>query len=300
MFAIGIDVGGTNIRAAAVDSAGRIHFDRRVPTPRSAGAVRDWIADAVCQIRAEVAAETALAVGLALPGIVDAERGLLLRSVNLPFLQGRPIRDELVNTTGLPVSLMTDADAATWGEYSACVPCPRAFVHLRLGTGVACGIVVDGRLQPTDPHRTTHWKVLVVDDRPDAMACPCGLRGCLETIASGSAIERRAMSLCCDGGLAGLQEAWEQNDPNARTIIDEVAHAIASAIWNLKSQISDGLVICLGGGVVQSLPGIVGQTANRLRTMRDPTLGSATTVTLIPAKLGDDAGVIGAGLLARA
>lgn len=300
MFTIGIDVGGTHIRAAAVNPNGRIISACRAPTPRDGDELYNWIALAVRRIQVESECGSASVVGLALPGIVDAERGLLLRSVNLPYLQDRLIGEELADRTGLAVKLMTDADAATWGEYSACTPRLRMFVHLRFGTGIACGIVVDDRLQPTDPNRTTHWKVLVVDDRPDAAVCPCGLRGCLETIASGPAIEQQAESLGCYGGLAGLQKAWERNEPSARTIVDEVTHAIAAAIWNLKSQISGGFVVCLGGGVVQALPCIVELTANRLRTLRTSVPGSAATVDLISAKLEDNAGVIGAGLLARA
>jgi glucokinase len=296
MFAIGIDIGGTSIRAAAIDSIGRVLSSRRAPTPRDGDDFRDWIVHAVHHIREDTANQTATAVGLALPGIVDTERGMVIRSVNLPFLEGRLLRDELSKNTGLAVRLMTDADAATWGEYSACAPRPKAFVHLRLGTGVACGIVVEDRLQPTDPDRTTHWKVLVVDDRPEAISCPCGLRGCLEAIASGPVLERQAARIGFDNGLDTLQQAWERNEPTARTIIDTVANATASAICNLKSQIPNGAVVCLGGGVITALPCLLEQTAKHLRSLDDD---FARRAALCQSRLGDDAGVIGAAMLAR-
>ncbi len=295
MFTIGIDVGGTHIRAAAVDADGRIFRARRAPTPRNGDGLVDWIALAVRQIQEEAERGVASAVGLALPGILDAKCASLIRSVNLPFLEGRPIREELAGRTGLAVTVLPDADAATWGEYSVLIPPPACFIHLRLGTGVACGIVAEDQLRPTDPDRNTHWRVLVVDDRPGATFCSCGLRGCLETIASGLAIEQRATSLGCRGGLAELQSAWERSEPSARMLIEDIANAIASAIGNLKSQISDRLVVCLGGGVVQVLPCILGKTEERLHSLRDSAPGG---VALIPARLGDDAGVIGAGLLA--
>jgi glucokinase len=296
MFTIGIDVGGTQIRAAGVDSNGRLFSPRRAPTPRSGDELFDWIALEIQRIRSESECGPASAVGLALPGIVDRERGLLVRSVNLPSLECRPIREELANRIGLPISLMSDADAATWGEYSACTPRPGAFVHLRLGTGVACGIVVDDRLQSTGAGRTTHWDILVVDDGPEAALCPCGLRGCLETIASGPALESHAAQMGFGNGLDGLQQAWERHDPAARTIISSVANATASAIYNLKSQIPNGAVVCLGGGVITALPCLVEQTAIRLRS-RDNDL--TRRVTVHPPRLGDDAGVIGAAMLAR-
>jgi len=311
MFTIGIDVGGTQIRVAAVDPDGRILSPRRAPTPRSGDELFDWIALEIQRIRSESESGPASAVGLALPGIVDRERGLLVRSVNLPFLESRPIREELANRIGLPVSLMSDADAATWGEYFACTPQPGAFVHLRLGTGVACGIVVDDRLQSTGINRKTHWEVLVVDDGSEAAPCPCGLRGCLETIASGPALERQAATMGYEDGLAGLQSAWGRCEPAARVVVDRVADALVSAISNLKSQIHDcplphgrgsegtdplRVLVCLGGGVITALPCLVDQTAIRLRSRDEDFM---RCVTVHPSRLGDDAGVIGAAMLAR-
>ncbi len=295
MFAIGIDVGGTAIRAAAIDPVGKVLSNLRSCTPRTVDDFRGWIVHAVQHIREETNG-TIIAVGLALPGVVDSERGVVKRCVNLPFLEGQLLRDELSKRLQLAVRIMTDADAATWGEYWACAARSRAFVHLRLGTGVACGIVVEDRLQPTDPNRTTHWKVLVVDDRPEAVACPCGLRGCLETIASGPALEERAARMGFANGLEGLQRAWERNEPAARTIVDSAANATASAICNLKSHISNEFVVYLGGGVITALPCLFQQTAKHLRSFDD---GFTRRVIVHPSRLGDDAGVIGAGLLAR-
>jgi len=295
MFTIGIDVGGTHIRAAAIDSDGRILSSRRAPTPRCVDDFRDWIVHAVQHIREDTAIGTVIGVGLALPGVVDSERGVVKRCVNLPFLEGRLLRDELSKSTRLAVRIMTDAEAATWGEYSACTPRPRAFVHLRLGTGIACGIVMDNRLQPTDPHRTTHWKILVVDDGPHAAHCPCGLRGCLETIASGPALEAQARKTGFADGLVALQMAWERNELAARDIVDGASRAIAAAICNLKSQIPNGAVVCLGGGVITALPCLFEQTAKHLCSFEDD---FTRRVVVHPSRLGDDAGVIGAAMLA--
>ena len=295
MLAIGIDVGGTSIRAAAIDSVGRVLSSRRAPTPRSFDDFCEWIVDAVQHIREDTANGTVIGVGLALPGVVDAERGMVKRCVNLPFLQAWPLRDELSKNTGLAVRLMTDADAATWGEYSACAPRPRAFVHLRLGTGVACGIVVEDRLQPTDLDRTTHWNVLVADRSPNALPCPCGLRGCLETIASGPALEAHAARMGFANGLDGLQQAWERNESAACEIVDDAARGLMTAIGNLKSQISNDFVVCLGGGAITALPCLLEQTAKRLRSF-DPDF--TRRVALHQSRLGDDAGVVGAAMLA--
>ncbi len=294
MFTIGIDVGGTTIRAGAIGLDGKIHGETRAATPRDGGALVDWITSAIRQIRAESAGDMLSGVGLALPGVVDAERGRLVRSVNLPFLQGRAIREEMSGSTGLPFMVMTDADAATWGEYCRRTPRPKAFVHLRLGTGVACGIVLGDRIQPTDPGRTTHWEVLVVNRGPNAAPCPCGLRGCLETIASGPAIERRASAAGCDGGLDGLQKAWRRSESAARKIVNEASRGVAAAISNLKSQISNDMVVCLGGGVLGALPCLYEGVVE----LAGANFVNQGSVSIHLGKLGDDAGVIGAGLLA--
>jgi predicted NBD/HSP70 family sugar kinase len=238
---------------------------------------------------------------------------------------------------------MTDADAATWGEYSACTSRPGAFVHLRVGTGVACGIVVDDRLQPTDADRTTHWKVLVVDDHPDAIACPCGLRGCLETIASGPALEAQARKMGWADGLLGLQKAWQRRSPSSLGVVDGCARLIAvaahkvcgkvQAIGNSTATVRERVsaldascplphelgsdrsggsplasargsnrqdacdaVVCLGGGVITALPCLFERTAVHFWSGEDD---FTRRVTIYPSRLGDDAGVIGAALLAR-
>jgi glucokinase len=364
VLTIGVDVGGTTTRAGLVDEVGRLVIAQRFSTPRSADAFLDKLCAEIDSHRTSDAAHGrgVHAIGLALPGLVDADRGRLARSVSLPYLEGTPVRDELAARTGVPVTLMTDADAATWGEYCAFLAEPaerippsqggtkqdeslppseggiqggqsfsplqggtqggRAFVHLRLGTGIACGVVIDGKLQPTGQPRTTHWNVLVVDSGPKAKPCPCGLRGCLETIVSGPALEGRAASTPSpfkgegwgegDGtrtqSLNRLEEAFSRNEPAARSIVEEAARALATAISNLKSEIAgrrgtdkpqlvreerDALSVCLGGGVIAALPCLFEELSARWLARGD----EAVAIRL--ARLGDDAGIIGAGLLAK-
>ncbi|MCH7871267.1 MAG: ROK family protein, partial [Planctomycetes bacterium] len=165
--------------------------------------------------------------------------------------------------------LCTDAEAATWGEYSAPAFRARRFVHLRLGTGIGCGVVLDGRLQRLDLDRTTHLEALVVDHGEDAALCGCGLRGCLELVASGEVL---------------LQQ-------DASGIAERVTPAIITALENLTRQF-DPEVIVIGGGVL-----------SRFGALQDSIMRSADlSLNLAPiecARLGDDAGVIGAARVAR-
>ncbi|MBI1826150.1 MAG: ROK family protein [Planctomycetes bacterium] len=241
-------------------------------------------------------------IGLAVPGVIDAQAGIVRRSVNLPFLENRPIaRDlsEAIQKSDSPTSnivvLMTDADAATWGEYSTMNPLPRRFAHLRIGTGIALGIVIDGVPQPRDPNRRTHLPLLVVDHSPSAGECPCGLRGCLETIASGPAITSQARAMLGITNLNKLEQAVAQGHPGALDLISNCASAILVACAAIQGEFMVDM-ISLGGGALFALPSLLESchsTAKKSRNFREKTL------VLGPAALGDNAGVFGAALLAQ-
>ncbi len=324
MIAIGVDIGGTTSRVAAIDcsfgcgtqnqnrdregaansgsrfspsrdnrsteqnsSGAPILAQQSAPTPRDQNghSLIDWIVDAVRDIRADLSIATSR-IGLALPGPVDRDRGILLRSVNLPFLENRPIVRELQEKACQPVTLWTDAEAATWAEYIAIDPAPASFAHLRIGTGVACGIIVDGEF--VYPPRTNggHLDLLVVDHSPTATKCPCGKRGCLEAIASGVSLTRNGQN------LAALQLAYESGDEETRELVNLAARAINSAITNTVKQFGVTTII-LGGGVIENLPALFDGV---LRENKEN--GSVEGIAISRHKLGDAAGVIGAAILA--
>jgi predicted NBD/HSP70 family sugar kinase len=257
-----------------------------------------WIADGVRELISESVSQgnNAVCMGVALPGVVDRAKGELVRSVNLPTLEGRRIIDELEEQVGLRAVLMTDADAATWGEYVASPMPGDSFAHLRLGTGIACGVVLHGRLMPTDPARRTHWNMLVVDHSADAAACSCGLRGCLEMIASGRALEGKARAIGLTDGIGGLQTAFAAGRIEALEIVRRSARAVDTAVANLDREFKVGTV-AIGGGVIERLPCLLAEITEDFASQRDARFGS-TFVAVGPTRLGDDAGVIGAALLA--
>lgn len=299
LIAIGVDVGGTQTRAAAVDRTGKIlaRYYHRTGEADSADRFITWLVGAIENTRDEVGIGSSadLSLGVALPGILDQQRRIVVRSINVPFLEGYPLKDELAQRTGYPTVLFTDAEAATWGEYVSCAPRPGRFVHLRLGSGIACGVVVEGRLQRLDAGRSEHLDVLVVDNTPGARLCPCGRRGCLETVASGRALEEGAREVGYANGIAGLQQAWEQGDETAAALIQNVTEALTVAVRNLATHFQPG-VICLGGGVATGLPCLPDRTIARLQAVRDE--DSEAEVSVVPARLDDDAGLIGAAVLA--
>ena len=302
MLAVGVDVGATYTRVAVVDHTGQVLASRRYATP--AGKRGDAFVPVLSGMVGEVVSIAGVGeanvqvVGLAVPGIVDRERGILVRSVNLPDLEGYRIRDEFARELERPVFVTTDAEAATWGEYVGLEEPPRRFVHLRLGTGIACGAVFDGELQRLDEGRATHLPVLVVDHGPKAKPCACGLAGCLETITSGSALLASAERAGYADGLPQLRRAWETRDIAATEIMDRATEALWVALDNLVERFQAD-VISLGGGVINQLPRLIdAATMPRVAAgLARPTKGPPS-VSIERSRRGDEAGVIGAALLA--
>lgn len=298
--AAGIDVGGTQARFAQVEN-GRVVGGVWRSVTQTCRSPHDFLIlvtqglATVYQLAHLEPRQRVLPdypIGLALPGLVDQQCGCLSRSVNLPFLEGFPLRAELAKIAGAAVHLMTDAAAATWGEYEA-VPLPRpgTYTHLRVGTGIALGIVRDGMLLDLDTGRSRHLEVLVVAEGADAVECRCGLCGCLETIASGRAVMGQWSSVEGVGGLGELRAAFLRGDSLAKGIVERARRGIGQALSNIARQfgVTHG---SLGGGMVERFPELAELVIGDARAQG--------TVVVERARLGDEAGVIGAARLAAA
>lgn len=318
-YTIGVDVGGTFTRAGVVTNNGQVRHIHRTETPRAntGPALVTWIANAVDALIAAVGEPEGREIryaGVGLPGIVDAEEGRLVRSVNLPLLEGFAVRDELVRRTGLAWRVTTDAAAATWGEYIGyCVANgarPKRFAHLRLGTGVALGAVIDGVLDvgptdathPFDERRTGHLDLLRVIDGADAPLCRCGQRGCLEAIASGRALAERAASVGLGDDLAELARLGENGDAAARQIIDRAADAVSMALSNIANHYRADVVV-VGGGVAKVLHELVSRAIAKCGDRRVGFEPRSESTDAQPRYLRSEirsAGVVGAAEAARA
>ncbi len=284
---------------AAVDPQGRVISSKRIHTPADANRLLDWVARSVRDVATSSIprADSLACLGVALPGIVDPLTGVLIRSLNLPALEGTRVRGELEQKTGRRVVLVTDAEAATWGEYVARGGPSACFAHLRLGTGIACGLVKDGRLVPTDTDRRTHWELLVVDRTNDGPPCPCGLYGCLDLYASGRALEKRSRAAGLSDGVSALQAAIVAGRGEAIRIVRDAARAVVTTIENLARERGvSGIVV--GGGVIERFPSLLGEVQSILDSSSDEG-PRRTGITVGSSRLGDDAGVIGAALLAN-
>ncbi len=261
---VGVDVGGTKIAAAVVDRAGRIYGRVQHPTDLASPAMTlRSIAGAVeSAVEAAGAHRTDITgVGLGIPGKVDPKTGAGLVSVNLGW-RDVPVTPVLEASLGIRCAIENDVRAAALGEsYYGAGRKARNMVYLSLGTGIAAGFILDGKLYRGTTGFAGEIGHAIV--QPDGPVCKCGARGCLEVLAAGPAIAARARAAIEAGGETALRDAagdWDrltseqvcqaavQGDPLAQTILREVGGYIAYGI-HLLAMFLDPELIVLGGGV---------------------------------------------------
>jgi predicted NBD/HSP70 family sugar kinase len=290
-LAIGLDIGGTKIDAVAADRERRVVGRVRVATDASGGeAVLESAVDAVETLQHTVAARGS-SVGAGIPGIVDHLNGTVRNAVNLgigeePFAFGPALSDAV----GLPVAVENDVNAATLGAALALGLDDLAY--LSIGTGLAAGLLVDGRLHRG--RRGVAGEIGHVPVDPNGPLCRCGQRGCLEQLASGAAIARRWPS--ANSPARDLFAAAARGVPEAIVVRDDVVGHLATAVLLLVLT-ADPYPIVLGGGVSElGVPLLSAlQSALSERSERSQLLRSLD----LPARLrlladGLDAAVLGA------
>lgn len=286
---IAVDVGGTTIKAARIDAAGHAHPLPAIPTPIGADAVVQAVADAVARLREGDAAVEA--VGVVVPGIVDAERGIGVFSENLLW-RDAPLRDRISTATGLPVALDHDVRAAARAEQVRSDE--RDLAVLVVGTGIAAGLIVDGRLLEAGGMAGEIGHSIVV---PDGPACVCGSHGCLEAIASAAGIVRAyraATGEQLDGAAAVLARA-QQGDVHAQRAWDSAVDAFAIALRQLVALVGSRTVAIAGG---LSLAGDA--LLDPLRERVTATFSLQEVPELRIAQVGAVGGMLGAIDIARA
>ena len=295
--AIGVDIGGTHTRVGLVDASGRVLVARRAPTPPGPGAAEllDWLGRTIDGLTGKT--ERPAAIGLAVPGALDAERAMIVRAVNLPFLEKVPIGQELTRRVGLPVVLETDVAAAAWGEYVCVQPQPKRFVFMAIGTGIGAAAILDGRLVRHTHGGAGHVGQMIVDSSPDAPRGLCGARGSLEAWASGPALQRAAEAAGLPASLAELESRCQQGDTKAGELAARAARFLAIGLVNVACLYAPE-AIAVGGGVAAALPELVRRAAATVPELGGDLVPEGMIVR--PSELGDDAGIIGAALLAMA
>ncbi|MFF4304350.1 ROK family protein [Streptomyces sp. NPDC001601] len=296
---IALDVGGTGMKAALVGPDGELlHRDRRA-TGRDRGP--DAVVTAILDFAAELQAygaqhlgEPASAAGLAVPGIVDEQAGVAVYSANLGW-RDVPLRTLLADRLGIPVALGHDVRTGglAEGRLGAGRGADRYF-FVALGTGIAGGFGLDGRVEPGAHGFAGEIGHVVV--RPQGAPCPCGQRGCLERYASAAAVSEAwaKASGAPDADAADCAKAVTSGDPNAVRVWGDAVAALADGLVTALTLL-DPRVLIIGGGLAEA--GSV--LFDPLREAVERRVTFQKLPTIVPAELGDTAGCLGAGLLAQ-
>ena len=314
-YYIGLDLGGTNVKAGLVNDQAEVLGRLQVPSEVEAGSdrivqVMAGAAGQVCE-QAGIAIEQVSRVGIGTPGSIDFERGLVVSAPNLPSFVDFPLRDRIAEKAGVPAELENDANAAAFGEFWAGAGRDKSIRHmimLTLGTGIGSGVIVDGRLvRGGFGYGGEGGHMIIV---ADGRLCNCGQRGCLEAYASATNTGKRAGEAVAAGESSALKVVLDRTgqvtskevfgaaaagDGLAGRIVQETAGDLGIACVNI-CRIFDPQMIVFAGGMILAGDALF----NAIRTAyREHNWKMVDTpVQIVPAALGNDAGFIGAAAVA--
>ncbi|MEU2247479.1 ROK family protein [Streptomyces sp. NPDC019224] len=296
---IALDVGGTGMKAALVGADGALLHEARRATGRERGP--DAVVESILAFAADLRAhgekhfgESALAAGVAVPGIVDAEKGIAVYAANLGW-RDVPMRRLLGERLGgVPVALGHDVRTGglAEGRIGAGKGADR-FLFIPLGTGIAGAIGITGSIEEGAHGYAGEIGHIVI--RPDGPECGCGQRGCLETLASASAVSRAWAAASGDpaADAADCAKAVESGDPKAVAVWRDAVDALAAGLVTALTLL-DPRTLIIGGGLAEA-----GETLfTPLRAAVEERVTFQKLPHIVPAALGDTAGCLGAGLLA--
>src|ERR1043166_7156714 len=312
---VGVDLGGTKIYAGVFTSSLECIGTVRLSTKSQRGPepvierIARCVKDAVDECDLEI--DRVKAVGVGAPGAVDPETGRVIFAPNLQW-KDVPLKKSLEKLLGVPVCVENDANICTIGVYHAEMKSkPRDLVGIFIGTGIGGGLIIDGQLYSGFNHTAGEIGHMVID--VDGPKCGCGNKGCFEALASRSAIFQHIHAAIKDGEKTiltemlgpsledlrsgDLRKAIRRGDKLVDRIVAEAADYIGIAVANLINVLNPEVVV-LGGGVIEALEDEMMPTI--VKTAKDHAMpGTIKGVDIIASKLGDNAGITGAAVLAR-
>lgn len=316
MYYLGIDLGGTFIKAAVVDENGSILHKDSLPTEVDQGV--DHVASRIAEIALKVISDGGYKVsdieyaGVASPGTADCESGIMIYCSSIPFLN-YPLAERISTLTGIKkVYIENDANAAAKGE--AAVGNAKGYktsIMVTLGTGIGGGIIIDGKLYTGFNFAAAEIGHMVID--PSGPECQCGRKGCWEKLASATALIRMAreemaenpdslMWQLCGGDLSKVDakipfDAKKAGDAAGARVVDKFVYYLACGLTNMID-ILQPEVITIGGGVCNQGDYLLDPVREIISKEQYSRNGKNVT-KIVRAALGNDAGVIGAAMLGR-
>lgn len=311
---IGIDVGGTNVKIALVDDNGKIIYSNSVPTYAKMG--YEYTVNNIKQAIKDLMKETNTTpsdiegIGFDFPGQVDCKTGVVKLAPNIPGWVNVPIAQMIEDEFHIPTRIDNDVRCAALGElkFGAGRGCEN-FICITVGTGIGSGIVINGKVVrgATNASGELGHIKLQMNGGP---ICGCGDTGCLEAFASGPAIVAMAQEYIKGGKSTKFREmaaveggeitpymvakAAEEGDPVAKRIFEIVGEYIGIGLTSVINLLNPERVI-IGGGVAESGELLLGPIRKTIKERAMVVAGNA--VEIVPAQLGNSAGVIGASML---
>ncbi|OQY16648.1 MAG: transcriptional regulator [Anaerolineaceae bacterium 4572_32.2] len=311
---IGIDLGGTKISTALVESDGKIIAQdyRKTMAAEGQQAVIERILNSARQVmsQAKVTRSQVAAVGICAPGPLDIEAGVVVAPPNLPGWERVPLKQLIEDNLGITTFLENDANAAALSEHRfGAGRGVEHMIYITVSTGIGGGLILDGKLYHGASGMAGEVGHITIE--PGGPLCGCGNRGCLEALASGTAIARVArervaqnvptlMTDMTDGDPERITarlvaEAASRGDSEAQEILSEAMDYLGIGMANLVNLFNPQLIV-IGGGLMN-----IGEKLFRpvRRAIDQHTFTPATqAVRVVPAALGDNAGVLGAAAVA--
>lgn len=313
MVIIGIDIGGTSIKGAAVNEKGKMFDTFTIPVNKyeKAEVILERLADGVKDyINTHKEIGKVSGIGMGIPGVIDSIHGIVGHSANLPLWEGVNVKEIMENLTGLPVKVTNDANAAALGEvkYGAGSNCETA-IMLTLGTGVGCGVVLNGKLFEGNEGKGAELghSTLILGGRQ----CSCGRKGCFEAYASASGliydteqmIEKHPQTKMKEiaiqfgkvNGRVAFKAAREYEDPWAIQVVDQYISYLGEGLLNICNIFRPNLII-LSGGIANEGTYLIDRVQQYIKE-RDYGYKNSPEVHVVQGKLGYDSGKIGAAAL---
>lgn len=297
-YSIGVDIGGTNIGIAVVSKKGEIIEQTTIPTDLSItpqmmiARINSYIKKVVK--KSGVKANNIIGIGIGSPGPLDSKSGIIMCPPNLKTWVNVPIVRLLQETWSIPIILENDANAAAVAEkFVGAARDNRNFIYITISTGIGSGIFVDGKLLKGVMGNAGDIGHIVID--PSFGPCSCGQYGCFESIASGTAIAKRGSKIM--GRPLSTKEVFDlylKGNPKMVDFIEKIFRVIGMAFVSIIN-IFDTEKIIIGGGVSKVGKPLFNSIRDYVGKYALNDMGRQTEI--VPAKLGQDAGVIGAAFM---
>lgn len=314
-YYVGIDLGGTNIVAGVVDENYNIIATAKTKTncPRPEKAIADDMAKMALEAvkNAKLTIDDIEWIGIGTPGIANSKTGIIEYSNNLGF-NNTPMVKYIQETIDKPVFIENDANAAAYGEYVAgAAKGAKNAVCITLGTGVGGGIIIDGKIYSGSNFAGAEIGHTVIE--VDGAKCSCGRKGCFEAYSSATGLIRMTKEAiaenpdCIMAKMADEKgkvtartsfDAMRAGDPVAKAVVDKYIKYLAAGITNTIN-IFQPDILCIGGGVCNEGDPLL-LPVRELVKKEVYTRNSPKNAEIVIAKLGNDAGIIGAAFLGRA